>query len=95
MQCAGTNEGLKIDRKLLWDISADFKQKIVQKIVETAPTDPLVIRVPHSQAAIEVLKRWLYGGRIRQQDATLGLAEELHVLMEAHAVGEVLDASDF
>lgn len=95
VQCAGTNDGLSIDKKLLWNISADFKQKIFLKITVTSPTEPLVIKVSHSQPAIEVLKPWLYGGRIRQQDATLGLAEELHVLMEAHAVGEGLHASDF
>ncbi|KAK4507252.1 hypothetical protein PRZ48_000987 [Zasmidium cellare] len=92
--CANTTSGLHLDKQLLYQVSADFAQRITTRLKEE-PAEPLVVRVPHSEPAFEVLKRWLYGGPVRQQDATLGLAEELHVLMDAHSVGEVLNTSEF
>lgn len=85
-----------MNKKELCEISVNLKEEIKQATeARSEPNDPLRIKVYHSDHAFEVLRRWLGGGPISQKDATQGLAEELHQLMDAHELGEMLNTSHF
>ncbi|KAF2173179.1 hypothetical protein M409DRAFT_17124 [Zasmidium cellare ATCC 36951] len=85
VQCQGMNEGFQLDNRLLCEVSAEFGERISERI-KYAPAQPIVVKVPHSEGAFEVVKRWRssspagchagFGGGDEVMDAIIKLVVE-------------------